>query len=68
MPSRIVTGDNLIPGKWYVIVPPINPRPKPDQTYIGPFDSEEEAEEHVTAHCSGGAIMRIVIPPITTLD
>ena len=71
MPSRIVTKDDLIPGKWFVIVPPIVPRLKPDQTFIGPFDGQEEAEEHLRTHFSGRsgrAIMRIEIPPITTID
>lgn len=73
MPSRIVTKDDIIPGKWYVTVPPTAPRVKPDQTDIGPFafDSQEEAEEHLRTHFSGrfvGAVMKIVIPPITTID
>ena len=68
MPSRIVTNDDVSPGKWYVKMPPIAPRLNPDQTYIAPFDSQEEAEEHLRTHFSGGAVMRIVIPPITTID
>jgi hypothetical protein len=63
-----VIKDDLIPGKWYVIVPPIAPSLKPDQTFIGPFDSQDEAEEHLKTHFSGGAVMKIEIPPITTLD
>jgi hypothetical protein len=70
MPSRIVTKDDIIPGKWYVIAAP---RVKPDHTYIGPFafDSQEEAEAHLRTHYSGRsmrAVMKIVIPPITTID
>jgi hypothetical protein len=71
MPGRIVTKDDIVPGKWYVMVPPLAPPVKPDQTYIGPFDSQDEAEEHLTTHFSGRsmrAIMKIEIPPITTID
>jgi hypothetical protein len=71
VPSRIVTNDDLIPGKWYVIVLPIAPPVKPDQAYVGPFDSQEDAEEHLSTHFSGRfvrAVMKIEIPPITIID
>jgi hypothetical protein len=44
---------------------------KPDQTFIGPFDSQEDAEEHLRTHFSGRsvrAVMKIETPPMTTID